>query len=273
MKTTLAIASVMAVCLVAHAQKRPESSGPNVSPASLATLVRGMAQGQVEEHLSTRGHHQFTAALSNATVRCVSYYRNDVYGQYYLVFINDHLATVCAPPPFEMRKEPYMDSWANYRVLGNPEDRVKAVLQAEDMLGPRLTEALTPRPPAKQSVDPGLTAAYLQSQATANKKRQEQRASEFADLRVQFDPYGVDIGSTVPFAEKRVGEAKIIEMLGPGREIRYYGSPEYGRTGSRELMWLSVVYEEGKAVRVFSHDFVDHDKIRPLEEKRSAPKK
>jgi len=33
------------------------------------------------------------------------------------------------------------------------------------------------------------------------------------------------------------------------------------------------VYENGKAVRVFGHDFVDHDKIRPLEEKVGNSKK
>ena len=38
-------------------------------------------------------------------------------------------------------------------------------------------------------------------------------------------------------------------------------------------MWLSVVYANGKAVRVFSLDFVDHDKIRPLEKKVGKSKK
>lgn len=271
MKATLAIAVAMTLCSAARAQKPPETGGPNVSPASLAALVHGMTQGQVEERLSARGNHQFTAAFPNATVRCVSYCRDDVYGQYYLVFTNDHLAAVSTPPPFEMRRTRYRGSWFNRRVLGNPEDRVKAVLQANDLIGPRLTEALTPKAPAVPPVDPGLTAAYLASQTGADKSHQDRRAREFAALRARLDPYALDLGSGMASIEERLGKVQVREAFGPGREIRYYGSPEHGLTGSRELVWLAIVYEDGQVVRVFSHDFVDHERIRPLEERLARP--
>jgi len=233
----------------------------------LASLQHGLTQQQVEEQLKARGHHQFTATYSNGVARCVSYYRNDVYGHYYLVFTNDHLACICQPPPFEMQKEPYQGTWANYRVLGNPETRVSAVLRAEDMLGPRLTAALKPQTPPKRSVDPGLTAAFLLAQGLVSPASKAERERKFQALVQQYDPDQIALGSALPLVERQLGKPHITESLDASREIRYYGDIEFGLRASRELMWLSVVYEDGKVVRVFSRDFVDHDKIRPLEEK------
>jgi len=259
------------ICFEAVAQKPPEDGAPNVPPGALASLQHGLTQQQVEAHMKARGQHQFTAALSNGVgiVRCVSYYRNDVYGHYYLVFTNDHLARICQPPSFDMRREPYRGTWANYRVLGDPETRVAAVLRAEDMIGPRLTAALKPQTPPKRSVDPGLTAAFLLAQKSADAASQSERERKFHALVKRYDPYQIATGSALASVERQLGKPHITESLDGGREIRYYGNTEFGLSASRELMWLSVVYEDGKVVRVLSRDFVDHDKIRPLEERTS----
>lgn len=260
---------IVCICLEAAAQKPPQDGAPNVSPGALASLQHGLTQQQVEEQLQSRGYHQFTAAFSNGVARCLSYYRNDVYGHYYLVFTNDHLARVCQPPPFDMRKEPYRGTWANYRVLGDPETRLAAVLRAEDMIGPRLTAALKPQTPPKRSVDPGLTAAFLLAQKSAGAASKSERERKYHALVSQYDPFGVAIGAALPSVEGRLGKPHVTEPLVSGREIRYYGNIEFGLSASRELMWLAVVYEDGKVVRVYSHDFVDHDKIRPLEGENS----
>jgi hypothetical protein len=257
------------ICFEAVAQKPPQDGAPNVSLGALASLQHGLTQQQVEERLNARGHHEFTAAFSNSVARCVSYYRNDVYGHYYLVFTNDHLERICQPPPFEMRREPYQGTWANYRVLGDPETRVASVLRADDMIGPRLAAALKFQTPPKRSVDLGLTAAFLLAQGLASPASKAERERRFLALVKQYDPYQIALGSPLTSVERELGKPQIIEPLGVGRDIRYYGNIEFGLSASRELMWLSVVYEDAKVVRVLSHDFVDHDKIRPLEEKAS----
>src|SRR5437667_9594586 len=61
------------------------AESPNVSPVALSSLQHGLTQQQVEERLKARGDHEFTAAFSNGIARWISYYRNDVYGHYYLV--------------------------------------------------------------------------------------------------------------------------------------------------------------------------------------------
>ena len=222
MKTAVATAITLSLLLgqPVYAQKPPQPGSPNVSPAALATVQRGMTQQEVEQHLSARGGHQFTAALSNALIRCVSYYRNDVYGHYYLVFTNDHLAKVCAPPPFEMRQEPYMDSWVNYRVLGNPESRVDAVLQSEDMIGSALTTALQPKTPPKQSVDYGLTAAFLLTKLFSRSSSQNERERQYETLLKTLDPYAIAIGSEMATVESRLGKPQITDALGSEQEIR-----------------------------------------------------
>lgn len=260
---------IVCMCLEAVAQKPPQDGAPNVSPGVLASLQHGLTQQQVEEQLKARGEHQFTAAFTNGVARCLSYYRNDVYGHYYLVFTNDHLARICQPPPFEMRREPYRGTWTNYRVLGDPETRVAAVLQADDMIGPRLAAALKPQTPPKPSIDPGLTAAFLLAQKLANATSGSERERRFRALIKQYDPYQIAIGSALPSIERQLGKPHVIESMSGGREIRYYGNVEFGLSASRELMWLAVAYVDGKVVRVYSQDFVDHDKIRPLEEKAS----
>ena len=194
MKTIIVLCMVCVWC-TALSQKPPQHGSPNVTPGSLVSLQHGLTQRQVEEQLKARGHHQFTAAYSNGVARCVSYYRNDVYGHYYLVFTNDHLARICQPPPFELRKEPYKGTWAVYRVLGDPEARVAAVLRADDIIGPQLTAALKPQTPPKRSVDPGLTAAFLLAQGLVSGASKAELESKFQALVQQYDPYQIALGS------------------------------------------------------------------------------
>ena len=66
--------------------------------------------------------------------------------------------------------------------------------------------------------------------------------------------------------ENRLGKPRITEPQSLSREVRYYGSIEWGRQTSRVLVWLSVAYESGRVIRVFSRDFIDEDKIIVLEE-------
>jgi len=240
----------------------------NVSTVKLASLSRGMTEKEVEGSVGYRGIHEFTAALSKEKVRCVAYYRNDTYGKYYLVFINDRLSMICKPPPFEMRRVKYKNSWLNEGVLTHPESRLARVLKSQDMIGSRLKEELTTKShaKAKQSVDVGLTVAYLLTRGLLCDPIQESiREKTYRTLLKRFDPFKICLGKTKEDAEARLGKAKIVDPLRGDREIRYYGSVKYGQSGCRELMWLALVYENNRVVRVFSDDFVDYSRIRKLE--------
>jgi hypothetical protein len=88
MRATSALFTVIliSVCGTCLAQKPPKPGQANVPPNLLAGLQLGMTQEGVEPVLGAKGDHQFTALISSDVVRCVSYYRNDVSGEYYLVF-------------------------------------------------------------------------------------------------------------------------------------------------------------------------------------------
>jgi hypothetical protein len=166
-----------------------------------------------------------------------------------------------------MRRVPYKGSWYNERVLGDPEKRVSEVLNAPSMIGAMLVSALKPETPPSHSVDAGLTAAYLLSRTLVDKTQQSGRAQAYAALLERFDPTQIKLGSSRQEVEEHLGTPHIIDVPESGREMRYYGSVEHGLLGNRELMWLAVVYEEDKVIRVFSADFIDQSKIRDLEKK------
>ena len=277
MKLRVKIATVLSIlfaCSTAVAHKLPKQVRPNVPLNALLSLRHGFTQQQVEDLLKIRGYHQFTAVLSNSTARCVTYFRNDVYGKYYLVFINERLVKICNPPPFELISEPLSGGGVCvFPVLGNPETRIDAVLQAEDLIGPKLTAALVPQTPPKQSVDWGLTAALvLTSLVLGNPSRDHKREHMYWALVEKFDPYKIALGSNRESVESHLGKPHIIESLDKDREMRYYGSIWFGLQWGRKLMWLSVVYENDKVVQVLSRDFVDFTfKIRSLDEKASPP--
>jgi len=155
-------------------------------------------------------------------------------------------------------------------VLGDPEARLDAVLQSEDMIGPQLSAALTPQPPPRHSWDPGLTTAFWLAQRTANKAALAERERQFADRAEQFDPLAIDVGSSLNAVEKRLGKPQVTESLEANREIRFYGTIEFGLI---EQMWISIVYEEGKVIRVFTRDFFDRDKVRSLESQNLPEKR
>lgn len=229
-------------------------------------LEPGMNQERVEQVLGARGVHQFTALISNDTVRCLSYSRNDARGKYYLVFTNNHLATVCVPPAFEMRRVPYQGTWLNERVLGDPETRITKVLAATNLLGCKLPTTLTSRKPSKQSWDPGLTAAFLLAQTFSDKGRQAEREKEYLVLLERLDPARVQLGAACTEVEKRLGKPRIVESTTTGREMRYYGSVQFSMTASREAMWMAIVFQDGRVTRVFSNDFIDWSKVKALQE-------
>lgn len=259
------------MCIAKVSLERREVT--NVPTKALAGLSHGMTERDVEESLQARGNHQFTAVMSNGIVRCTAYYRSEIFGKYYLVFTNSYLSAICEPPPHEMRRVPYEGTWSNERVLGDPENRIAEVLKATDMIGPALVAALKPATPPKSSYDPGLTAAFLLTKLFADKTKQSERERKYTVLLEQFNPFKINIGDTLVAVETRLGKPHITEDLDMGREMRYYGSIEFGRSGSRQLMWLAVVYKEGKVIRVFSEDFIDYDKIAPLEKSWSRTKK
>lgn len=268
MKVAFAV-SVLLACSIpdARAQVSLERREViNVPMEALRSLTPGMRESDVENKLGKRGNHQFSAILSNGVIRCIAYCRDAIYGEYYLVFTNGHLSAICVPPPHEMERIPYRGTWLNQSVLRDPEDRITSVREARNLIGTEFGASVKHRKEKARSYDLGLTAAYLLTRTLcAGKAQEEKRARVYAELLDKYDPFKVELGAAAEAVEERLGAPQITQALDREREMRYYGSIEYGFMGSRKLMWLAIVYDKGKVIRVFSDDFVDYAKIRELE--------
>lgn len=237
----------------------------NVPTEALRSLSHGMTEHEVEAALGARGVHQATALISNDIIRVTAYFRSEIYGMYYLVFVNQILTKVCEPPPFEMGVRRFGDHPPSaVRLLADPETRLAEVLAAEDMIGPELAAALQPAERRKRRGDPGLSAAlFLTRLIFRDRTAEAQEERDYKAILDRFDPFKVMVGSHVDTIESRLGSPHIQNIHEDGRDFRYYGHLSF--RGTRELQWLCIVYSNGTASRVFSSQFIDWNIIRTLE--------
>lgn len=217
-----------------------------------------MNEEQVVTLLGKRGKHQFTAQLDSLVVRCVEYRQMEVFGRYYLVFINGYLSSVCHPVPLRKCMEQYGDAWSVSSIFEDPELHMQRILAAPNLLGTSLLEELD-APLAKSELpgDPGLTvvAAITRviSPLFSNPFLEKRRCQEWRKLLERYDPFAVSLGASSKTVKEQLGLFCFSEEMPQGHELRGYGSKKHALPGSeREFVWMGVVYENDKAIRVYS---------------------
>ena len=102
--------------------------------------------------------------------------------------------------------------------------------------------------------------------ANETNAREARRERTYRALLEKYDPFGLELGATLKAVEARLGPPAITARLDADCEMRYYGSVEHGLMGNRNLMWLVLVFDKDKVIRIFADDFVDYGKIKKLEE-------
>jgi hypothetical protein len=199
---------------------------PNVDNGVFGSLAAGESRSVVEGKLGSPGSHQFTAAMPNRDVLCVSYYQTGSWGEYYCVFFDSKLALICKPPPMAMKKVSHGLTSSIRRIFGDPEDRVSAVLRSDNLIGEPLRaelRAVTPKSSAAdddQSRIMRFIGSLVDPLVISKKRRELERLVEL------FDPFKVELGAAVSDVELRLGAPLLIEPYGDEQEIRYYGSLE-----------------------------------------------
>lgn len=236
-----------------------QGSGKRVPVDSLLQLERGQSQQKIEEVFGAPARHEFSARIDDRLLRCVSF-SFDSKGRYYFVLTNDALAKICEVAAFEFRRVPYKGTWREIPVRTEPEKRLKKVLDSSDLAGAALSESLRRRGPSPKSSSMNVLPAFIRAAplwVIAAPLRAEQRA-EIETLAKKFNPQKVKLGMSVEQVEEMFGKPHIKESGGERREICYYGS---ARLGENPLLWISVIFEEGQAVLVFSGDFFEVEKV------------
>ena len=130
-----------------------------------------------------------------------------------------------------------------------------------------------PRPanPPGQSVNWGLTAAYLLVRAVCtpiswftSKPPKPQPPTDADDERLsRFNPFSVPLGGTRVACERRLGEPLITPPDKPQDGLYIYGeTPAFSKNEKRCV--LGVEYRNGRAIRVVTLDLLDWESVIPV---------
>ena len=130
-----------------------------------------------------------------------------------------------------------------------------------------------PRPanPPKQSVDWGLTAAYLLVRTVCtpvswftSKPPKSQPLSDADDERLaRFDPFSVSLGDSREECERRLGKPLIAPSNAARDGLFIYGeTPAFSENEKRCV--LGVEYRNGRAIRVVTLDLLDWEAVAPM---------
>ncbi|HTD67451.1 MAG TPA: hypothetical protein VK846_13065 [Candidatus Limnocylindria bacterium] len=212
--------------------------------------------------MDAKPQHEFTAKRGGHVNRCVSYRFEQEHGSYsrYFVFTNEMLAKICARPAFGFERV----AGSERPQYGDPEARMATVLSAIDPTGNGLVESI-PRFPAQKGSEPMNVLSAFIFTAPLWLMAADEAGYESRLLAQKFNLQRVRIGNRVDEVEAVFGDAALIEPHGDGREFRYYGSII---RGANSVAWMLVVYENGAAVRVFTNDFFDKNKVAEFERAR-----
>jgi hypothetical protein len=237
-----------------------------ISPQILLTVRRGASQKQLETMLGVPARHEFTVSSDHMAIRCVSYQFPSFYLKYYFVLTNDALEEIILPPRYEHELSPWEQGKRAVWKSANPQERVEVVLHATDLDQEGITDSIERRY-RPEKFDNALPAAAIAGVVAAPVAlvRGQTENREIKVLAETFDPYRVHLGMPLAAVEQMFGAPRLIEKLESGSETRYYGSPKLGT--QNPLLWVSVVFNDEKAICVFSDDFFDYRKLAGINEK------
>ena len=226
-------------------------------PAALLDAPRGISRAELEQLYQRTGRHQATALVEQETVLCVSYTFGEPYVTYYFVFRNDRLTKIIEPPRGELRTVPYRGS---RRVVPTPVDadlRLRAVLASPDLSRDALGSSLEQRLPKAGSESFNVLSLLVPFIAVKSPWIAQQYRHNAA-LMTTYDGLRIEIGMDTDEVDVRLGSPKRIHALSDDREVCVYGDNSQPDVNPMyQFSWVAVVFDDGRAVRLFSHHFFD----------------
>jgi hypothetical protein len=241
-----------------------ETNLSRLSIQVLANLPREISLAQLSVAIGIKPRHQFTARVGTADVVCVSVTLERPKASLYFVFGNDKLEAIQEPPKFEFEVRTYEGKPWQVPKPVESEGRMRKVLQGEHLsprdIEERVNRWLAAEAAASNRREPlnilpafVIVAPLLRSQAPAS-LRSEREAQRLARM---YDPFQIKLGMTADEVQAVFGKPAT-RAADSNSTVHVYGAA-LPRNISIEFppIWLSVVFCDGKAVRVFSHDFFD----------------
>lgn len=251
------LAVLVGILSACSAEKSPPESA--VSLGAFLELKRGTSLEEVRSELKMPGKHQFSVFVSEADCLCLYFLFDEPRVGFYLIFTNGHLKAVVDPPKLEFERVPYKNSFREIPKPVDSEKVMRTVLESADLSREEIELLIRQAvPKGKESLN--VLPAFLIASALSKDRSAEIKADYQTneELAKKFDPMKLKVGAQTGDVEKEFGKPyRVINQPGE-RVIHVYGSPVYLRVKPGDhFSWVTVYFENGKAVQILSDYFFD----------------
>jgi len=254
--TILAAVLTFAVSGCSAEKKPPETA---VRLEAFLALERGTLLEDVRTTLGMPGRHEFSAVVEETRYLSLYFAFEEPYVGFYLVFTNEHLKAVVDPPKPEFYRVPYKDTVREIPKPFDAENRLKAVLAFNDLSREEIDQRIRlaiPKGASSLNMRPAFILASPLYLAKSGEIEADYRTN--ADLAKRFDPLKVELGDQIEDVEKVFGKPYDVIKESEERVVHVYGSPVSLRINPAfRFSWVTLVFENGKVVRVLSNHFFD----------------
>ena len=250
----------------ASSKSQQDQAGLRQMPVSVLTnLQRGISLDHLTELTGIQPQHQFTTKDGANEVSCIKLSFERPRGFFYFVFQDNKLLAIKERPAVEYETKTHNGKPWQVPKPVDAEARMTKVIQGRDLSHDEIIKKLEEWAMNEAVASTGkeplniLPAFIITSPLMLAKSPAIARANSKAEqLAERFDALKVELGFSPDETKRLFGDPVRRVAAGTNAVICVYGSdlpPD--ASVHNPTVWVSVEYREGKAVRVFSHDFFD----------------
>jgi len=247
----------------------------------LTNLARGISLEGLISETGISPLHQFMARIGTNDFSCVRMSFERPRGSFYFLFRNGQLTTIQDLPRVDFETRTYNGKPWRVPKPVDPEVRMIAVIQAQDLSPVEIVERLQQWTRAEAVASKGkeplnilpafiLTAPLFLAKAPSRLSGE----TEAARLTEKFDPFKIKLGMTADEVRSIVDDPILTVKTNSNCELRVYGS-ELPASLSVHIppVWVSVMFCDNEVTSVFSHDFFDKRLLTVAGESRDGRKR
>lgn len=255
---------VMTSCVSSKSEQN-KTEPRQLSVSVLTNLQRGISLTQLTEITGIKPQHQFTVQDGTSAVTCIKLAFVKPRGFLYFIFQDDKLFAIKERPAVEFETKTHNGKPWQVPKPVDAEVRMTKVKQGRDLTPADIKRQLEQWAKNEAVASKGkeplniLPAFIITSPLMLVKSPAIAHANSKADdLSERFDAIKIQLGFSPEKTQEVFGDPVRRISAGTNGVVCVYGSdlpPD--ASVHNPAVWVSVVYREGKAVRVFSHDFFD----------------
>ena len=243
---------------------RSETKVVWLTPSVLTNLNRGISLSELRAQTGCEPQHQFTARFETNDATCVELSIERPRGRLYFLFLNGKLASIQQPPKAEIEMATYRGKpWEKTKPI-HPEEQMFKIIHGEDLSADEIVELIRlwawQDAERARGEEPNVLPVYVILAPLFLARAPDRAAAvrEAASLAEQFDPFKIKLGMTTNETQAVFGEPELrIKRMGNCMEHVYGSKLSPFAPAVTPSVWVSVVFQDGRVTRIFSHDFFD----------------